>query len=143
MNIPLVNCDEYVLRKFEYYGANKELIQVFTKQAKKLQYEELFKIIQESRRRRIHQKSSYSGKLCRLFGRGELRIKGIFNGIFGQEYQAPIHDDMAYSVMTGTASQQYHNRIMMIVSPKTKIHYCTGHIAAWTRFELACMIWYA
>ena len=141
---PLVNCDEYILRKFEYYGANKELYKSFTKQAKKLQYNELYSIIQESSAE-SYTKNAVTPENYVDFLDGELlRIKGVFNGIFGQEYQAPIHDDMIinkndwYSIQP-EGQQDYEESIS-----KTKIHYCTGaYIAAWTRFELACMIWYA
>lgn len=141
---PLVNCDEYVLRKFEYYGANKELYKSFTKQAKKLQYEELLKIILESSAEEYTKRAVTAENYVDFLDGELLRIKGIFNGIFGQEYQAPVHDDMQiqrndwYSI-TAVSQQNYDDCIT-----KTKIHYCTGaYIAAWTRFELACMIWHA
>ena len=141
---PLVNCDEYILRKFEYYGANKELYKSFTKQAKKLSYNELYDLIQESSAEEYTKKAITPENYVEFLDGELLRIKGVFNGIFGQEYQAPIHDDMEivrndwYSIKP-VSQQDYDESIS-----KTKIHYCTGaYIAAWTRFELACMIWYA
>ena len=140
---PLVNCDEYILRKFEYYGANKELYKGFTKQAKKLSYKELYENIQTSTAEDYTKKAVTENNYTEFLDGELLRIKGVFNGIFGQEYQSPIHDDMQtvvndwYSIKP-VSQQDYEDSIS-----KTKIHYCTGaYIAAWTRFELACMIWY-
>ena len=140
---PLVNCDEYILRKFEYYGANKELYKGFTKQAKKLPYKELYDNIQASTAEDYTKKAVTEENYVEFLDGELLRIKGVFNGIFGQEYQSPIHDDMQivvndwYSIKP-VSQQDYEDSIS-----KTKIHYCTGaYIAAWTRFELACMIWY-
>ena len=140
---PLVNCDEYILRKFEYYGANKELYKGFTKQAKKLPYKELYENIQASTAEDYTKKAVTEENYVEFLDGELLRIKGVFNGIFGQEYQSPIHDDMEivksdwYSIKP-VSQQDYEDSIS-----KTKIHYCTGaYIAAWTRFELACMIWY-
>ena len=140
---PLVNCDEYILRKFEYYGANKELYKGFTKQAKKLPYKELYDNIQASTAEDYTKKAVTEENYVEFLDGELLRIKGVFNGIFGQEYQSPIHDDMEivvndwYSIKP-VSQQDYEDSIS-----KTKIHYCTGaYIAAWTRFELACMIWY-
>lgn len=141
---PLANCDEYILRKFEYYGANKELYKSFTKQAKKLPYADLLKNIQDSSAEEYTKRAITEDNYTEFLDGELLRIKGVFNGIFGQEYQAPIHDDMYinksdwYSIQV-EGQQDYNESI-----ERTKIHYCTGaYIAAWTRFELACMIWYA
>ena len=140
---PLVNCDEYILRKFEYYGANKELYKGFTKQAKKVSYDELCNNIQNSTAEDYTKNAITKDNYIDFLDGELLRIKGVFNGIFGQEYQSPIHDDMEINIHDWYSIIAKDSQCYDDVISKSKIHYCTGaYIAAWTRFELACMIWH-
>ena len=141
---PLANCDEYILRKFEYYGANKELYKGFTKQAKKLPYADLLKNIQDSSAEEYTKRAITEDNYTEFLDGELLRIKGVFQWHFWTGISSAHHDDMYinksdwYSIQA-EGQQDYNESI-----ERTKIHYCTGaYIAAWTRFELACMIWYA
>lgn len=140
---PLCACDEYTMKKFEFYGAAKEEYKKFTKLAAKLPFEEVNEIVQSSELAEEYTKQAISPDNYVEFLDGELlRIKGIFNGIFGQEYQNPVHDEMIFGEDYEILKESHQDYSECI--KKTSVHYCVGaYIAMWTRFELACMMWYA
>lgn len=67
------------------------------------------------------------------------KVKGVFNGIYGQLYQSPFHED-AYLEDNGTRiceadkSESYEPSF----NPSTKRNYLTGmYIAQWSRVDIA------
>lgn len=138
---PLANCDEYTIRKFEFYGAAKEEYKRLKKLAEKSDFQTVNTEVQASSLCEEYTKNAINAENYAEFLAGELlRIKGIFNGIFGQEYQNPVHFDMEFGEnfeITKVREQNYAECIK-----KTSVMYCTGsYISMWTRFELACMMW--
>lgn len=138
---PLANCDEYTIRKFEFYGAAKEEYKRLKKLAEANDFQTVNAEVQASSLCEDYTKNAINAENYVEFLDTELlRIKGIFNGIFGQEYQNPVHFDMEFTEgfeITRVKEQNYAECIK-----KTSVHYCTGaYIAMWTRFELACMMW--
>lgn len=138
---PLGNCDEYIMKKFEFYGGAKEEYKMFTKVSEKEGFETVKEIVMNSNAEAYTKQALSADNYVEFLACELLRIKGIFNGIFGQEYQNPVHDDMVFTEdfeIVKAAHQNYEENIA-----KTSVHYCVGaYIAMWTRFELACMMWY-
>lgn len=67
------------------------------------------------------------------------KVKGVFNGIYGQLYQSPFHED-AFLLDNGTRiceadkTESYEPSF----SPSTKRNYLTGmYIAQWSRIDIA------
>lgn len=138
---PLANADEYIMKKFEFYGSAKEEYKMFANKAKELDFETIKEIVENSNAEE-YTKTALSADNYVEFLAGELlRIKGIFNGIFGQEYQNPVHDDMIFTDDFEIIKDKHQNYEESI--SRTSVHYCVGaYIAMWTRFELACMMWH-
>lgn len=138
---PLVNADEYIMKKFEFYGSAKEEYKKFANTAKKADFETVKELVMNSNAEEYTKRALSPDNYVEFLAGELLRIKGIFNGIFGQEYQNPIHDDMIFTdsfEIIKDKPQSYEESIS-----RTTVHYCVGaYIAMWTRFELACMMWY-
>lgn len=141
--LPLHNCDEYTIRRFEFYGGAKSEYKKFTKMCKKgADFETVNDSVQKGQYAEEYTKRGMSEDGYKEFLDAELlRIKGIFNGIFGQEYQNPCHYDMAFDSEFEIVKADIQDYSECIRNSMT--HYCVGsYIAAWSRFECACMIWH-
>lgn len=139
----MANCDEYLVKQFEFYGESKEVYKSFTKQSSKLNFPEMKEIVQNSTAE-AYTKNALRPEDYDLFLNNELlRIKGIFNGLFGQQYQSPIHNNMLFNTSDNYSIAKAETKEYEESIKKTSIHYCVGaYIALWSRFELACMIWH-
>lgn len=140
---PLVNCDEYIVKQFEFYGENKEVYKKFTKVSPKMTYEEIKEVVENSSAEEYTKRALSSDDYTTFLDNELLRIKGIFNGLFGQQYQCPIHNDMSFDVANNYCIIKGDVKDYEQSMKKCSIHYCVGaYIALWSRFELACMIWH-
>lgn len=139
---PLANCDEYMIKKLEFYGGAKEEYKRLKKLAKANDFQTTNAEVQASNLVEEYTKNAINAENYADFLSDELlRIKAIFNSAgFGQEYQNPVHFNMEFTEgfeIMKVSEQNYAECIK-----KTSVHYCVGaYIAMWTRFELACMMW--
>lgn len=138
----LRKCDEYTHNEYDEYAGLKEIYKKFSKRAKKCNYEEFMEEIKRETKIQDFTKNvleAHKEDYAIFMANELLRIKGIFNGIFGQNYQNIYHIGMDfgddYAICKSTAPDYYE------CLKNTSVHYCQGaYTAAWTRFELACMI---
>lgn len=139
---PLGNCDEYTISKFEFYGAAKQEYKKLKKLAEHSDFDTVKAAVDAGKYVEEYTKNALRPDDYAEFLANELlRIKAIFNGIFGQEYQNPVHNDMEFTEDFEIAKLQEQDYKECI--KKSTVHYCVGaYIAAWSRFELACMLWH-
>lgn len=139
----MVPCSQYIISKADYYSSKKELYKKFKNYAKTHNFKETQKYIIENGAEEYTIKGLDESDYQSFLENELLRIKGIFNGLFGQEYQNLLHDyerfTKDYDIEVNSDIEPDYQKILS----KTNVHYCTGaYTAAWTRFELACMIWH-
>lgn len=140
---PMINCDEYLIKEFEFYGENKEVYKRFTKVSSKLSYNEMKEMVDNSTAERYTKDALKPDDYASFLDNELLRIKGVFNGLFGQQYQCPIHNEMSFNVEDDYSIIKGEPKDYDESMKKSTIHYCVGaYIALWSRFELACMIWH-
>lgn len=145
----MIPCDEYIISKSNYYGEFKEVYKSFTKFARKNNYETTLQYIINHNAEEYTIKNITADNYINFLDQELLRIKGIFNGLFGQEYQNIYHHKMDFTKDFEIYDIEKHELIEKLnVDYKEKVkkcstHYTTGaYTAAWSRFELACMIWH-
>lgn len=146
---PLINVDQYTLNKFLKYASLKDEYKRFVKIGKNSGYAALHEEVRQSVEKGIAQEYTletlgiHTDDYNEFMANELLRIKAIFNGLFGIEYQNPVHYEMGfteeYDILPTGKVPDYNECI-----GNTSTHYCVGaYIAAWSRFELACMLHYA
>lgn len=151
-------CDQYIISKAEYYGEYKEKYKDFKFYAKSHDFEETAKYITENGAEEYTIKGLESGNYREFLSEELLRIKGIFNGLFGQEYQNIYHEDLKFEsgfeigkktlkeqeeTPTDKSEMELINEKYQDIIKKCNTHYTVGaYTAGWSRFELACMIWH-
>lgn len=154
----MYHCDEYIISKAEYYGKYKELYKDFKFYAKSHDFEETLNYITENGAEEYTIKGLEPGTYREFLSNELLRIKGIFNGLFGQEYQNIFHNDLKFTndfeiekrtlkeqeeTPTEKSEMDLINEKYEDIIKKCNTHYTVGaYTAGWSRFELACMIWH-
>lgn len=162
------NCSPYIISKADYYGAYKEKYKNFTKYAEKNNFKDTMQYVIDNNAEEYTIKNMNENNYNSFLDTELLRIKGIFNGLFGQEYQNILHDDLQFDYENVfavkkidheetnndikannndefeiTNNYEYNKKKYKEICEKSNIHYTTGaYIAGWSRFELACMIWH-
>lgn len=146
----MIPCDEYIISKSNYYGEYKERYKSFKKYMKKHTFEETLQYCIEHGAEEYTLKNITADNYKMFLETELLRIKGIFNGLFGQEYQNIYHHKMDFAEnfeildaekfeLMEKLNEDYKEKVR-----KCSTHYTTGaYTAAWSRFELSCMIWHS
>lgn len=145
----LIPCDEYIISKSNYYVRYKELYKDFTKYARKHNYQDTLQHITENGAEEYTIKGMEQDTYIQFLDSELLRIKGIFNGLFGQEYQNIYHHALDFTkdfeIVDIEKNLEFEklNEAYKETLKNTTIHYTVGaYTAMWSRFELACMIWH-
>lgn len=145
----MIPCDEYIISKANYYGKFKEVYKSFTKFARKHGFEETVKFCEEHNAEEYTLSNLMPDNYIKFLDQELLRIKGIFNGLFGQEYQNIYHHKMDFAEKFEIVDAEKYELIEKLNEDyKSKVkkcstHYTTGaYTAGWSRLELACMIWH-
>lgn len=145
----MIPCDEYIISKCNYYVKFKEKYKYFTKYCRKHNFEDTYKYCLENGAEEYTLKSMTKDNYINLLDNELLRIKGIFNGLFGQEYQNIYHHKLDFTDDFEIIDTEKYELIQKLNNDyiekvkKCNTHYTVGaYIAAWSRFELACMIWH-
>lgn len=146
-------CDQYIISKADYYGEYKEKYKSFTKYARKHDFDETKKYIIENGAEEYTINNLVPENYQEFLDVELLRIKGIFNGLFGQEYQNIFHEELEFDSVFDVKEKEKDENGNPItletiknkyeeIAQKSTTHYPVGaYTAAWSRFELACMIW--
>ena len=67
-------------------------------------------------------------------------VKGIFNGIYGQNYQSQVHETIALGIVDGVVGE---TEVSLSFQPNMKRNYMVGmYIAQWSRIDIALHIKY-
>lgn len=150
----MMHCDEYIISKSDYYGKYKEVYKKMKFFAKENDFNTTLNECIKNELEEYTIKNLDQGTYINFLDTELIRIKGIFNGLFGQEYQNIYHEDMQFTEDLNIESSEkrmeieeirkkYNNMIDGSIKDRTTVHYCVGaYTAAWSRFELACMIWH-
>lgn len=147
----LYPCDEYIISKAEYYGKYKEIYKDFKFYAKKHSFEDTLKYITENGAEEYTIKGMEKNTYRDFLSNELLRIKGIFNGLFGQEYQNIYHEELEFTGKFDIKKKEDPEKSIIEIATekyadivkKCNTHYTVGaYTAMWSRFELTCMIWY-
>lgn len=148
---PMVNVDQYTLNCFLKYATLKDEYKMFVKVGKEKGYYELLETVEQSVHEGIAQPYTLEALKAHEIDYNDfmamelLRIKATFNGQFGLCYIQFVHHELEfdpendYAISTTGVVPDYKECVS-----KTSTHYCVGaYIAAWSRFELACMLHHA
>ena len=136
-------------RRKEKSRASLEKYKYFTKYCRKHNFEDTYKYCLENGAEEYTLKSMAKDNYINLLDNELLRVKGIFNGLFGQEYQNIYHHKLDFTDDFEIIDTEKYELIQKLNNDyiekvkKCNTHYTVGaYIAAWSRFELACMIWH-
>lgn len=147
----LYPCDEYIISKSEYYGKYKEIYKDFKFYAKKHSFDDTLDYITKNGAEEYTIKGMEENTYREFLSNELLRIKGIFNGLFGQEYQNIYHDELEFDTKFDIKKKEDPEKSIIEVATekyadivkKCNTHYTVGaYTAMWSRFELVCMIWH-
>lgn len=147
----LYPCDEYIISKSEYYGKYKEIYKDFKFYAKKHSFDDTLHYITKNGAEEYTIKGMEENTYREFLSNELLRIKGIFNGLFGQEYQNIYHEELEFDTKFDIKKKEDPEKSMLEIATekyadivkKCNTHYTVGaYTAMWSRFELACMIWH-
>lgn len=140
--------DEYTLRRFEFYGQAKYNYKLLKEAANKhgKSFDEVMEMARGLDCIEAYTLANMTAENYKSFTESELiRIKGIFNGVFGTEYTDYCHPALAFDNsnplkpynIAKTADPDYKEAL-----DKASSCYCIGaYIAAYSRYELVTMLW--
>lgn len=143
----LERCDSYIISKANYYGTAKETYKKCANFAKQNSYEDTIQKAVDLNLEQYTIDNIRPEDYKPFLAKELLRIKGIFNGLFGQEYTNIYHQELDFTDNFEITNKEYDLKFSTLEEgyqdalKNTSVHYCVGaYTAAWSRFELACMI---